>query len=757
MYRTLSTLSPALAIHNPVFLMNESYCSRAPLCLQAKKCECVHHVCLLINSHCSHKCMNYQHMRHVIRAYPVFPFRLHANQAVVGVDCTPCGRRTQSKAQAGAAVHSCCAVAGSRPHNKGILQQRAGGGGGAVVDSVPQNQGRTSTVQWADRVAGRGITTTIAMPVRRSSFNVAEEAEAKHADHILSIARLSTGSMSFWACAYTLACSQIGSTLVSVSVFVGDLGMVLGSVAALVVGLLAWVSLYFLGEVWLHARRALLVAAEQVSVAEHGLGGSSDLLNNNRNSNGNGNGNRNNNNNNSNSNSNDTSNSSRNNPHNIGHGVPPAEASHLSLPTQAALHNDAEAKASGRLMYGDLVKYTLGIRFGGGHKGGHRLVAWAQTFTVAMQVVSLAGTAVSEVIQTGVNMYVLTGYRSPRFWAGATGVILMTPLTWLPSFESLSWLSLLAIVAVMYTAITIVSECALHGIDIHAPLPDTTLMSSFLGLSDLVFIWGSLAMVPEVQSSMKNPTRIAGAFGVDLVYTVCVLIPTALMGLWAFQGGVSSNILQQLPDNVGTRLAALLLSVHMIIAFAVLLNPVMEAAERGCGLRASVSDDHHRRGGRGTDSPTPVRRKHGSRLRRVALRTGVSLFCVLLALAFPFFSDVVGVISAISQTYLTFLAPPYMWLVLYQDQYWRGARRTRRGSQESLLAVVDATTVDHRAASSHPASASLRRPVWGRVLVVAAWSLIVVFLGLGLGLGTWASTYGLIHSVDKFGLFSANK
>ena len=174
-------------------------------------------------------------------------------------------------------------------------------------------------------------------------------------------------------------------------------------------------------------------------------------------------------------------------------------------------------------------------------------------------------------------------------------------------------------------------------------------------------------MVPEVQSSMADPRRLAGAYGVDVVYTLLVILPTAVTGLWAFQGGVSSNILQQLSASIGTKLAAALLSLHMVIAFAVLLAPVMESAERGCGLRARGGGKVRDAGGKVGDGRSSWTRQAAKRLQRTGLRTAIALFCVFLALAFPFFSDVVGVISAISQTYLTFLAPPYMWLYLFGD------------------------------------------------------------------------------------------
>lgn len=537
---------------------------------------------------------------------------------------------------------------------------------------------------------------------RRGSFDVSDAAAL---DDGFSAERLSTGSMSFWFTAYTLACSQIGSTLVSVSVFVGGLGIWLGCGVASFLGFAAMLAIYFAQEVWLHARRSHLAAVARASKVEDGVAQ-----------------------------------------------VPAQGSPHAGVTHVPAGSSSPARKESGRLMYGDLVEYTLRMHLTDRtEESRKRIIYWVQVFTVAMQVVSLGGTAVSEVIQTGVNMFVMTGYQSPRFWAGLMGGAVMTPLTWLPSFESLSWLSLLAILAVIYTAATIVAEGIVVGVHPDKPIDNPTLVTAFLGLSDMVFIWGGLAMVPEVQSSMRNPKRLVGAFGVDLVYTLAVLLPTAVVGLWAYQNDVSSNILQQLPNGIATKLAAALLSVHMVIAFAVLLNTVMEAAERSCGLRRHAKMDPSDEELQLRSKPVSGASKAWLQCKRIVLRTAISLFCVFLALAFPFFSDVVGVISAISQTYLTFLAPPLMWLTLYQKDAWYGASKARRGSGSLLLPVVD-TEADpgHGGVRYKGGCAS-------RGLIIGAYTMMIVSVVLGLGLGTWASTRALVEDVNKWGIFSANK
>ena len=68
------------------------------------------------------------------------------------------------------------------------------------------------------------------------------------------------------------------------------------------------------------------------------------------------------------------------------------------------------------------------------------------------QVIALGGTAVSEVIQVGSSMYIATGWQSPQTWAILCGCCVMTPLTWIPDYKSLERLSMLAVVAIVFTA-----------------------------------------------------------------------------------------------------------------------------------------------------------------------------------------------------------------------------------------------------------------------------------------------------------------
>jgi hypothetical protein len=86
-------------------------------------------------------------------------------------------------------------------------------------------------------------------------------------------------------------------------------------------------------------------------------------------------------------------------------------------------------------------------------------------WTLAMQVVALAGTAVSEVIQVGSSMYIATSFGNSRAWAMFSGICLMTPLTWVRNYKQLERWAMLAVVAVIFTACTVVGLALKHGVN----------------------------------------------------------------------------------------------------------------------------------------------------------------------------------------------------------------------------------------------------------------------------------------------------
>lgn len=116
----------------------------------------------------------------------------------------------------------------------------------------------------------------------------------------------------------------------------------------------------------------------------------------------------------------------------------------------------------------------------------------ASSVTTAMQIISLTGTAVGEVIQTSSSLYAVTRYENQRFWAILSGLCFMTPLVLLPGYNELERLSLGAVVAVLFTAVAVSVETASLTPAAPASSSIPELASLFTGISGIAFAWGGL-------------------------------------------------------------------------------------------------------------------------------------------------------------------------------------------------------------------------------------------------------------------------
>ena len=181
-----------------------------------------------------------------------------------------------------------------------------------------------------------------------------------------------------------------------------------------------------------------------------------------------------------------------------------------------------------------------------------------------------------------------------------------------------------------------------------------------------------------------------------MLFTLFVAVPTGLLGLGAFgyddrTKPMVCNVLDRMPSSAWRTAAAVSLSVHMVVAFAVLLMPLMEAFE---------------------SAHAPL---HTSWKLRICSRTFWSLLCVLIGVAFPFFGDIVALVASIAQVYLSFVAPPLLYVLVFKE--------------------------------------TLKQTFWGHLKIGFALLMAGSMLIFGTGFGLYASIIDLEAKVGTWGLF----
>ena len=126
------------------------------------------------------------------------------------------------------------------------------------------------------------------------------------------------------------------------------------------------------------------------------------------------------------------------------------------------------------------------------------------------------------------------------------------------------------------------------------------------------------------------------------------------------------------------------MSIHALAAYGIFILPVMMIAERRW-LGDIPMDEASNQGGsvnadntlaencapllsREDSQDPPIEhlgaQRQRQRRKRFAIRLSISLFCVLVACAFPFFADVQSLIGATTSSLLTFILPIAFYIYL---------------------------------------------------------------------------------------------
>lgn len=177
---------------------------------------------------------------------------------------------------------------------------------------------------------------------------------------------------------------------------------------------------------------------------------------------------------------------------------------------------------------------------------------------------------------------------------------------------------------------------------------------------------------------------------INFLYTLALILPTACLGYRAFGDSVTSNLLDQLPeDHWSVKASCVLLAAHMVVAYAVLLIPVIQSAESAAGI------------------PLDGDLGNEAKAQSVAIRLGISCMCVLVAVAFPFFNQICGMVSSIAASAITFWGPPILWLcatdqskdLLREEPEWRTQTARRIAYLQFIVTFAICTMIGLYASS----------------------------------------------------------
>jgi len=90
---------------------------------------------------------------------------------------------------------------------------------------------------------------------------------------------------------------------------------------------------------------------------------------------------------------------------------------------------------------------------------------------------------------------------------------------------------------------------------------------------------------PTIQTDMKRPQKFSTVVIVSLTAILLMMLPVSIAGYAVYGSDVENNILDQLDNHsLMTQTANVLITLHLLFAFAIVQNPLHQGAEAALGL-----------------------------------------------------------------------------------------------------------------------------------------------------------------------------
>lgn len=200
--------------------------------------------------------------------------------------------------------------------------------------------------------------------------------------------------------------------------------------------------------------------------------------------------------------------------------------------------------------------------------------------------------------------------------------------------------------------------------------------------------YGAALIVPTIQREHPNPSKMPLITVVSLTFITVIYFLIAAIGYGQFGCNASENLLITMTDSGWKTFAYLCMQIHVMIAFAVLLNPSVFYFERVLfnlhqvpALPEKESPAPYRKvdsqisiGGRsvitdvavGTEEDFQIEYTRSQKLQSIFLRTAVVMVQTFIAiLGQSSFGDVVDFIGALTVTMCSILMPIFLYLKMF--------------------------------------------------------------------------------------------
>ncbi|KAF7728580.1 hypothetical protein EC973_005806 [Apophysomyces ossiformis] len=270
-----------------------------------------------------------------------------------------------------------------------------------------------------------------------------------------------------------------------------------------------------------------------------------------------------------------------------------------------------------------------------------RIGGWVAFFFTAVTVI---GVPVLYVLLAGQNLHAVLkgtpGELTFPIWGIICAAIVAIPFIGFKSMKEIGILSAFGMLATVVTVLIVLVKGLEQKGHVPAPHYDTVIWDQFpIALSSISFSFGGNPVYAHVEAGMRHPENWNKVIISGLTTCVALYFLTAVPGYYVYGSDSLSPIYNNLPDGAPKTAAAVIITIHVLLAAPILMTSFALDLEKMFG----ISSFNHSR--------------IVEHLLRFAVRGAIVVVTAVIAIFVPYFGDFMALLGAFSNCALVFIFP----------------------------------------------------------------------------------------------------
>lgn len=265
--------------------------------------------------------------------------------------------------------------------------------------------------------------------------------------------------------------------------------------------------------------------------------------------------------------------------------------------------------------------------------------ATGRNIVICTQMAQCLGVSILYLILAGSNLNsIFSQNEDNRFLYTSLVAFILLPTIFFRSIKEIAIISVLGVITSILVSFIIVKESLFHPME-HPRYTSPTMTSMSSAAGTMIFAYGAHALFPSIQHDMANKKVFNRCLYQSFALIFVVYIAVSISSFYAFGCHLQSNVLHNLASASNlTLFVSLLITGHVIAAYALFMSPVFTTIESmwGLGHRLNSNSEYY---------------------KSCVLRAAMIGLTFLVAVSIPFFGDVMSLLGCSCITMLSVLLP----------------------------------------------------------------------------------------------------